>query len=389
MQDIGKGNVMNCPICKNSEKKILYKLCDNMKIMGSNFPDSESFIAECTHCGLVYMDTAATQEDFLSYYKYGAVAPKYYDMFDKEDTDDYYRHLCKLIEPYIDKQSSILDVAGAWGEFAAYMKALGYEDITDLDPAEKCISYAGELGVKTLMTDSTDMHSIREKSFDLVILNHSLEHIIDVESTMSNIGRVLKDKGCLFIEVPDVEGYADEEAAPFNFLTYEHVLHLSMNDMDNLAGIYGYEIIDSGKYYKKVSNYPSIYVVMRKGGKREIIYSGFSGTSMLRYLEKSKKSLEEFLAPLRQSGEELILWGIGASTAILLDSFKGCNVKVLIDRNPGRQRLKFSINEKQYVVKGPEEVGRGTIVILSIPYHDSIERQIRQMGYDNKIVALR
>ena len=360
-----------------------------MKIMGSNFPDSPSFIAKCTDCGLLYMDTAATQEDFLDYYKYGAVAPKYYDMFGKEDTDDYYQHLCKLMEPYIEKHSRILDVAGAWGEFAAYMKAQGYEHVTDLDPAETCISYARERGVKTLMIDSTAMGDIGEKSFDLVILNHSLEHILDVESTMLNIGRVLKEKGYLFIEVPDVGGYADEEAAPFNFLTYEHVLHMSMNDMDNLAGIYGYEIIDSGKYYKKVSNYPSIYAVMRKGKKQEVTYSGLPEASMLRYLEKSKKSLEEFLVPLRQSGEELILWGIGASTAILIDSFKGCNVKKLIDRNPARQGLKFRINEKQYVVKGPEEVGRGTIVILSIPYHDSIERQIRQMGYDNKIVALK
>lgn len=380
---------MSCPICKNSEKKILYKLCDNMKIMGLNFPDSASFIAKCTHCGLVYMDTMATQEDFLDYYKHGAAAPKYYDMFGKESTDDYYRHLCKLMEPYITKHSSILDIAGAWGEFAAYMKALGYEDVTDLDAAEKCVSYAAELGVKTWMTDSTDMCGIREKSFDLIILNHSLEHIIDVESTMLNIGRALKEEGYLFIEVPDIEGYADEEAAPFNFLTYEHVLHMSMNDIANLAGIYGYEMIDSGKYYKKVSNYPSIYAVMRKGRKREVIYSELSEISMLRYLEKSQKVLEEFLAPLRQSGEELFLWGIGASTAILMEAFKGCNVKGLIDRNPNRQGLKFRINERQYVVKGPEEVGRGTIVILSIPYHDSIERQIRQMGYGNNIVALK
>ena len=360
-----------------------------MKVMGANFPETASFIAKCTNCGMLYMNTEATQENILDYYKYGATAPKYYDMFGQEDTDDYYRHLSKLIEPYIDKQSSILDIAGAWGEFASYMKALGYEDITDLDPAEKCISYAKEHGIKTLMTDSTDMRDIREKSFDLVILNHSLEHIIDVENTMLNIGRVLKDEGYLFIEVPDVEGYADEEAAPFNFLTYEHVLHMSMNDIDNLAGIYGYEIIDSGKYYKKVSNYPSVYAVMRKGGKRDITYSEISEMSMLRYLEQSKKSLEEFLEPLRQSGEELILWGIGASTAILIESFRGCNVKELIDRNPDRQGLKFSINDKPYVVKDPKDASEGTIVILSIPYHDSIERQIRQMGYDNKIIALK
>ena len=380
---------MNCPICKNADKKILYKLCDNMKIMGPGFPETTSFIAECTNCGLLYMDTEATQSDFLDYYKYDAIAPKYYDMFGKKDTEDYYNHLCRLIEPYLRRESRILDMAGSWGEFDAYLNAKGYQEVIDLDPALKCIDYAKDHMVKTIVTDSTNMSDIKDKSFDMVILNHSLEHIVDVENTMLNIERVLKDEGTLFIEVPDVEGYVDEEAAPFNFLTYEHVLHMSMRDLNNLAAVYGYEIVDSGKYYKKVSNYPSIYAVLKKGIKKNVNYTDRAKLSMLSYLEKSKESLEKFLDPLRQSGEKLILWGIGASTAILIDSFSGCNISALIDRNPSRQGLRFSISGKQYEVQAPDCVGTGIIVILSIPYHDSIEKQIREMGYNNKIIALK
>ncbi len=380
---------MSCPICKSNKKKILYRLCDNMKIMGTDFPGAPSFIAKCEKCGLLYMDTKAVQKDFLSYYRYGAVAPKYYDMFGQKDTDDYYHHLHELMKPYINTDSKILDIAGAWGEFGEYMSALGYPDVTVLDPNEKCISNAKKLGVKTLLMDSTDMGDVADGSFDMVILNHALEHILDVDSTMKNISRVLKDEGYLFIEVPDVEGYADEAAAPFNFLTYEHVLHLSMNDMENIAGEYGYGILEKGRYYKKVSNYPSIYAVLRKGTKQTLNYSDAPENAMLRYLEKSQKTLGHFLDPLRKSGEKLILWGIGASTAILIESFQGCNVTALIDRNPSRQGLGFCINGKKYRIESPESVGDGTILILSIPYHDSIERQIREMGLTNKIAALK
>lgn len=380
---------MSCPICKSNEKKILYRLCDNMKIMGADFPETPSFIAKCKTCGLLYMDTQASQKDFLSYYMYGAAAPNYYDMFGQEDTDAYYHHLHELMKPYINTGSRILDIAGAWGEFAGYMSALGYKDITVLDPNETCISHAKKLGVKTVLTDSMDMGDVADDSFDMVILNHSLEHILDVDRTMNNISRVLKAEGYLFLEIPDAEGYMNEAAAPFNFLTYEHVLHMSMNDMKNLAGAYGYEILDKGRYYKKVSNYPSIYALLRKGSKQALTYSDEPEKAMLRYLEKSERALEHFLTPLRQSGEKLILWGIGASTAILIESFKGCNVTALIDRNPGRQGLAFHINGKRYTVEPPESVGEGTIVILSIPYHDSIERQIWEMGLTNKIVALK
>lgn len=381
---------MSCPICKNNGKKILYRLCDNMKIMGPAFPQTPAYVAKCDTCGLLYMDTEATQQDFLSYYKYGAVAPKYNVMFGKEATADYYCHLEELISPYIGKKSRVLDIAGAWGEFAEFMLALGYEDITVLDPNEQCIANAGEIGAKTVLTDSTDMDCLADKSFDMVILNHSLEHVLDVESTMKHISRVLADDGFLFIEIPDVEGYADEDAAPFNFLTYEHVLHMSMHDLENLAGKFGYEIVDKDHYYKKISNYPSVYAVLKKGsGEKDVTCSDKTEEAFLRYIEKSNGTLEQFLKPLRESQEPLILWGIGASTAILIESFGGCNVTALIDKNPARQGLVFSIEGKDYCIEAPETVGEGTIVILSIPYHDSIAKQIREMGLTNKIVALK
>jgi len=360
-----------------------------MKIMGRHFPESAAFVAGCGNCGLLYTDMEATQEDLLTYYRFGAAAPGYYDMFGKEDTEDYYQHLLDLMKPYIRFDSRLLDIAGSWGEYAAYMKTQGYENITVLDPNESCIAKAKEAGVKTELTDSVHMDGIESGSIDMVILNHSLEHILDVKNTMKNIRRVLKDDGTLFVEVPDVMGYADEKAAPFNFLTYEHVLHLSMNDMENLAGAYGYEILDKGHYYKKVSSYPSIYALMKKGREREPTYSGESEKAMLSYLEKSREEISQFAERLRISGEPLILWGIGASTAILMESFEGCNVTALIDRNPSRQGISFHINGREYAIQPPEAAGDGTIVILSIPYHDSIERQIREMGFRNKIVALK
>jgi hypothetical protein len=51
--------------------------------------------------------------------------------------------------------------------------------------------------------------------------------------------------------------------------------------------------------------------------------------------------------------------------------------------------LVFNINGRRYTVGPPESVGDGTILILSIPYHDSIERQIREMGLTNEIAALK
>jgi SAM-dependent methyltransferase len=46
-------------------------------------------------------------------------------------------------------------------------------------------------------------------SFDLVVSNHSLEHFIELEATVREIGRILRPGGSLFVTVPDATTLAD------------------------------------------------------------------------------------------------------------------------------------------------------------------------------------
>lgn len=381
---------MRCPICGKSESKRIYRLCDNLKILGKTFSDEPAYLVSCDSCGMVYMETAASQEDFLDYYKNGAVAAKYCDLFGAENTENYYRHLLDILERYMTPNSRILDVAGAWGELGKYLCDHGYPNVTNVDPNEDCAAESIQKGIRTVVCSSSDMAQMIPEKYDMIILNHALEHIVDVEALMRGVEQLLSERGTVFIEVPDAEGYETEEMAPYNFLTYEHVLHFSGNDLENLAVRYGYEIREMKKYYKEISSYPSIYAVLRKCStvKRTIRYSDSSRKSVERYLAKSRAALDGLIKPLEKSQEEVTLWGIGASTTILLDAFQNCNVTALIDKNPNRQGLVFHIGDRRLTIEEPKTEIRGTIVVLSIPYADSIRRQIRNMGIRNKVVTL-
>jgi hypothetical protein len=46
-------------------------------------------------------------------------------------------------------------------------------------------------------------------SFDLVVSNHSLEHFIELDATLREIGRVVKRDGVLYVAVPDATTLAD------------------------------------------------------------------------------------------------------------------------------------------------------------------------------------
>ncbi len=48
-----------------------------------------------------------------------------------------------------------------------------------------------------------------DRAFDAVISNHSLEHFHDLAGSLSEIGRVLKPSGALYVAVPDASTFCD------------------------------------------------------------------------------------------------------------------------------------------------------------------------------------
>lgn len=48
-----------------------------------------------------------------------------------------------------------------------------------------------------------------DRAFDVVIANHSLEHIVELEAALQEIGRVIRPSGSLFVAVPDSTTWSD------------------------------------------------------------------------------------------------------------------------------------------------------------------------------------
>lgn len=119
------------------------------------------------------------------------------------------------------------------------------------------------------VTEKADITDLRfeNDSFDLIICNHVLEHVIDDRKAMSELYRVLKPEGVALLLVPlkyDMETtYEDEtivtpEAREKHFGQHDHVRYYGLDYFDRLGEVGFYvsrinrdEIVDVAKqaYY--------------------------------------------------------------------------------------------------------------------------------------------
>ena len=382
----------NCKICGCSKKNVLFELCSSYKLMGKHFPDSPSTVVECPNCGFVYVDTKASQDDFNTYYTSPVSNPfGYYELYGKEHTEAYFQDILNKFKDYIDFDSMILDHAGGSGDFVKFLLSKGYKNAKQLEISSKCAEIAKTKNVETILSDGCKENSELNNKFDLITMIHSLEHFKDIDKAINSAKKMLKSNGLLYIEVPDAQKYSNTNSVPYTMFTYEHLYHFTKDTMANISGTYGLNTIDIGQFHKAES-YDVLYALYKNNGEyKKVTYNPCLKDKILEYRNNSSERLKPSIKLFEHTQEKLILWGIGASTALLLNgTFDNCNVAQLIDRNKQRQGLNFKISNKDYCIQDPSDIkdNSATIVVMPYWYHDSIVKQIKDMGLVNPVKTL-
>ncbi len=383
-----------CKICGCKEKNKLFRLCSDLRLMGEHFPKSESVVVECPACGFVYVDMEANQTHFNGYYTSPNSNPfGYYELYGEENTNAYFEDILNKFSSLIGKESAILDFAGGSGDFVKFLHDKGYKNAEMLEISQKCADIAFEKGVKTIISDGCELKDELNSKYDLITMIHSIEHFEAIDKVIKNAKKMLKPEGLLYIEVPDADKYASTEAVPYTMFTFEHIYHFNLNVMDNIWKNFGLELFDKGQFHKAES-YDVLWGLYKNSIKpceKKSVYSSSLKESILNYKQISAQRLKPFIKEFERTQEKLILWGIGASTAILMNgTFDNCNVIKLADRNEKRQGIEYKIGEKIYKVESPDTIKDSEATILMLPYwyHDSIMKQIKDMGLKNPVKAL-
>lgn len=185
----------------------------------------------CRDCGLVWTDPRPDDEanrtfyarDYRVRYK-AASSPKL-----KHALRESRRAIARFrrIEPLLRTGARVLDVGAGAGFFPFVVQSRGYE-VRGIEPNQGFCDWGCKvLGVQVSGGFLQDFDFTGEP-FDLITLNHVLEHLPDPASALSTLRSWLKPDGVLVVEVPDVE--SDWHAPDKRF----HIGHLYNFNRDNL-----------------------------------------------------------------------------------------------------------------------------------------------------------
>jgi len=117
---------------------------------------------------------------------------------------------------------SVLDVGCGSGTVLAWLKDL---DCLGIDISNKAIERLKEYGVKGLVMDVYDIDKL-DRTFDFVICNHTLEHIIRDEELVNKCKDRLNVGGTCFTAVPNDMSYPEETGEHMRKYNKEQLLKL-------------------------------------------------------------------------------------------------------------------------------------------------------------------
>jgi len=207
----------NCVICKTNKYTILFENHDRL-----HGKDGIFNVVQCNSCGLIYLNPRPMENYIGDYYPdiyepYNTSLENFYIKLHLSLLTSYYRNkknfadyfksiLCQMLFnpiPIKYKGTRILDIGCGNGVFLYGLKNNDF-DVYGIDMSEKAVDFAqNTLGLNNVKLSSINKLEYQDEFFDVITMNHVIEHLYNPENVIKEIDRILKKDGLLVISTPN------------------------------------------------------------------------------------------------------------------------------------------------------------------------------------------
>ncbi len=229
----------SCPLCQQHDLAVISKKDRQSKALETQL---------CKSCGTVFNNPIPSDEelakfytkDYRKSYKSVAVPKKKHSLRAFKRAQGFF----DSNKERLAKVETCLDVGAGGGEFLYLAKQRGWQ-AQGIEPNEGYANSAKEFYDVDIFCGMMSDTDYAENSFDLIRLNHVLEHINDPVSFLAQLRNWLKDDGLLYVEVPNIKAYAALRTKGKIF-HYGHIFNFSPWALQGCGKLAGFDLADDG-----------------------------------------------------------------------------------------------------------------------------------------------
>ncbi len=236
----------------------------------------------CRNCGLIMTNPCLDDKSNNSFYD-----GEYHYIYRAEEAPSEERfeerkNEAGTIIGFIQKHTgidsgSVLEIGCADGGNIAAFVEKGYK-ATGIDLSHTYVEYGKNRGLDLYCSDATSFAQ-KGQQYDIVVLNHVLEHFTDLEKELSTIAALMKDTGVLFVAVPGVK-YLTFGAYKHDFLLMlqnAHIFNFTKDTLCQTMKKYGFDSIFANE---------AVYALFKKGDPGSLFSDHYSDiTNYLKCVE--------------------------------------------------------------------------------------------------------
>ena len=185
------------------------------------------------------------------------------------------------------ESGSVLEIGCADGRNVEAFAEFGY-DACGIDLSHSYVEFGKNRGLNLTCCDAETFEKDGHK-FDIIVLNHVIEHFTDIIRELEIIGRMLKPDGCLFISVPGVKAMAlgTYDSDFLKLLQNAHIYNFTKDTLCSVMEGCGYSCIHANEF---------IYSLFKKSEVKERVQNAYEDTmKFLKRLEDAQGNLTVLL----------------------------------------------------------------------------------------------
>lgn len=235
-------NYTNCPVCK-SQSFSPFITCEDYTVSHEKFT-----IVSCQDCNFKFTNPIPDISDLGNYYKSedyishsntkkGIISQLYHAV-----RNHTLKGKLKLISSKVSR-GTILDYGCGTGMFLDVCQNAGWRSL-GMEPDAGARKIAKEMNLKVYPNKEELNFAHKDEKFDAITLWHVLEHVTDLEETLSFFKSKLNREGVLIIAVPNHTSYDAKHYKEF-WAAYDvprHLYHFEIDSISKLLSQFDFQL---------------------------------------------------------------------------------------------------------------------------------------------------